>query len=94
MKQHILDVVQETASSKTALVVGAATASAPAWINFLNSEYTQAIVILIGMTLSVTIICVNIQTFKARITVNKVKEYQEQLRTALLEQQAKEKGLL
>ena len=93
MKEQVITTIQEAASSKTALAVGVGTASVPAWIAFLNSENTQAIVILIGMIVSLTIICVNVQTFKARLVQNREKVRQEQLRTKLLEHEVRERGL-
>ena len=93
MKEHLNQVVQDAASSKAALTIGLGTASAPAWIQIINSEHTQAIIVLIGMLVSLTIIGINVQTFRIRSAAAKLKLRQETLRIALLEEQAKEKGL-
>jgi len=93
MKEHLNQVVQDAASSKAALTIGLGTASAPAWIEIIHSDYTQAIIVLIGMIVSLTIIGVNIQTFLTKSAASKLQKRQETIRLALLEEQAKEKGL-
>ena len=93
MNEQLTEVIQGIASSKTALLVGVSAASAPAWINMLTSQAAQATVVGIGMVLSVTIICVNVQTLFSKVKKNKIILRQEQVRSALLEYQAKEKGL-
>ena len=93
MKDQVMQTVQEAASSKTALAIGLGTASVPAWVDIINSEMTQAIAIVIGMIVSVTIILVNVQTFRVRTAEAKVRARQENLRLRLLEEQAKERGI-
>ena len=97
MRDHIpqllAEVAQNAASSKPAMIFGAATASIPAWIQMIHSDSTQAIIVVLGIIVSITIIAVNVQAIVTRAKKNRIMMRQEKLRLALLENQAAEKGL-
>ena len=93
MPNQIIETIQHAASGKTGVAVVATTVSAPAWIEILNGDTTRAMVILIGIVVSLTIIIINVQTFKVRSANSKIKERQEKIRTALLEHNARESGI-
>ena len=93
MKNQIVEIIQHAASGKTGIAVVATTVSAPAWIEVLTGDATRAMVILLGIVVSLTIIVINFQTFKVRSADYKIKERQEKIRTALLEHNARESGI-
>ncbi len=97
VREHLVELVevaQHAASGKAAMLVAGATASAPVWIErVVSGEGFQSALILLGAIVSITIISVNIQAFRQRLITNKEKRRQEKIRTALLENQAKEKNI-
>lgn len=93
MKEQVIENIQHAASGKSALVAGPAIATAPAWIDFIQGPTFQAIAILLGIVVSITVILVNIQSIRQRYAVNQQHRRQEQIRTALLEAQAEDRGI-
>ena len=87
----IQEAVQAISHSKPALGIGVALASSPTWIDLITGEGMRAVIIVIGVVVSFTVIGVNIQTFLSRRKQDKIKEHQEQLRTFLLEEQVKDR---
>ena len=68
------------------MATAAAVGTVPAWIKFINGDSMQAVIMVIGMILSVSIIAVNAQSFWARRRLNK-------LNTKIKEQQARDLGI-
>jgi hypothetical protein len=97
MKEQLIEGVQHAASGKVALAVGIGTATAPGWINSVNTvvsgEYFGSVLILLGAIVSITIVAINIQSFWIKSQTFKQKRRQEKIRTALLEKQAEEKHI-
>lgn len=100
--------IQQAASSKSAILVGLTGASVELWIKELVTDHLfQNSMILIGAMVPITIILINIgkvvfdyKTKNERAVIEQEKAIQAKeetrqakLRTALLEHQAKEKGL-
>lgn len=66
-KHQALNQIQEIASGKTAMTFGATTATIPAWVRWITeSPEAQALIIILGMVVSVSITAVNIQTILQR----------------------------
>lgn len=68
------------------MATAAAVGTVPAWIKFINGDSMQAVIMVIGMILSVSIIAVNAQSFWTRRRLNK-------LNTKIKEQQARDLGI-
>lgn len=100
--------IQQAASSKTAMVAGLTGASVELWIErIVTDSLFQNSMILIGAMVPITIILINLgravfdyRTKDERAAIEHEKAVQAieetrqaKLRTALLEHQAKEKGL-
>jgi FtsH-binding integral membrane protein len=94
MSNELVESIQQAASGKAALAMGVAGITTPTWVDYIvsNSSF-QAGLVLLGAIVSLTIIAVNIQSLIQRKKTNKEKYRQERIRTALLECQAKDKGI-
>jgi len=93
MRQQTLETVQHAAAGKAAFVAGPAIATAPSWIDFVQGPTFQALAIILGVLVSITVILVNIQSLRQKSQVNQERRRQERIRTALLEEQAKDRGI-
>jgi hypothetical protein len=87
---NILEHIQTAAQSKSAFGLGAILAWMPAWIEFVHGPVVKALVVILGILVSLTIIIVNVQSIWHRRHKNKITEEQELLRLYLLRQQVKE----
>lgn len=66
-KAQAMNQVQEIASGKGAMTFGATTATIPAWVRWITeSPEAQALIIVLGMVVSISIIVVNVQTILSR----------------------------
>jgi len=66
VKEQAIELIQNVASGKSAMALAASVGTVPAWIKFVNGDTMQAVIVIIGIVLSVTIIAVNVQTFLSR----------------------------
>tara|TARA_R110000851_G_scaffold100026_4_gene215454 strand:+ start:2961 stop:3251 length:291 start_codon:yes stop_codon:yes gene_type:complete len=93
MKDQLIDIMQGAASGKTALVIGGSIATAPNWINFIQGDMFKTVIIMVGLIVSISIILINLQSFKQRLIINQEIQEQERIRTALLKHQAHERNI-
>lgn len=95
MNEQIVEAIQEAiqnaAASKAALVLAVGTATAPTWIDF--GGYLNAGIVALGAVVSLSIIAVNLQSWRTSMILMPLKRKQERIRTRLLEEQAKKVGL-
>lgn len=101
IREHAIEAVQHAAATKGAAVIGVGGATTPWWIDLiLNSQYMQAIGVVMGMVLSLTIITVNIVTVRKRLQEAKISDENarsqteiDEMRKAILRRQMEEKGI-
>ena len=74
VKEQAIEIIQNVASGKSAMVTAAAIGTTPAWIKFVNGETMQAFTVVIAIILSLTIIAVNVQTFVSRRRKEKARQ--------------------
>lgn len=93
MKEYLVQSVQDLAGSKAALTVGVATATSPRWVDVMNSPEAATLLMLLGALVTITIVCVNVQTLVFRASRRSVTKRRELLQNRLLELEAEEKGV-
>jgi len=72
--QEMATTVQHAATSKAAAAVGVGTATTPAWVEWVvSSPESQAMIILIGVCVSLSIVGVNLQAIWIRHKKNSSK---------------------
>lgn len=94
MKDQIVQGAQHAASGKLALTLGIGGITSPAWLDVLQSDVFRGIAVIMGIFVAATVIMINIQNFRQKLMVNKEIQRQEQIKTALLEREAKEKNIV
>jgi hypothetical protein len=97
MKELFVESAQHAASGKAAMAVGIGTLTAPSWLQWINglvsSDYFGSLLIVLGALVSITIVIVNVQSIIIKTQTRRETVRQERIRTALLEQQAKERNI-
>jgi len=66
MKDQLTELVQGAASGKMAGVVAVGAVSSPSWVSFINSPTFEAIVMICGILVSMSIVAVNFATWRLR----------------------------
>lgn len=88
MRDEIIRNIQAAAATKTAGIVGLAGATASSWVDIVvQSKEFQAVGILMGLTVSVTIIILNLQAIKHRSHKNEREREMDELRLKALKKQ-------
>lgn len=67
------ELVQDLASGKAAMGVAAGSAVMPWWLHFIPGDAFQAIIAMLSILVSLSIIAINIQTFIQKYKGNKRK---------------------
>ena len=75
------------------MTVAVGTATSPAWVSYLESPIFEGFLVLLGTLVTLTIICVNVQTFIFRGVKHLEDKRQNALRLKLLEHEALSKEL-
>lgn len=95
MTDRVLETIQDAAASKTALILVPTTASAPVWIDrVVSSSQFQSGLIILGAIASLSIVLINLQSFRQRMKVNKETIRQEKIKTLIIEHKARENNIL
>jgi len=88
VKEEIIRNIQDAAATKTAGIVAIAGATSSNWVDLIvQSKEFQAVGILLGLTVSVTIIILNIQAIKYRSHKNSREREMDELRLRSLRKQ-------
>lgn len=93
MRDWMATSVQDVASGKMAFSLGIGGVTSPAWLDIIQLDAFKMVAIAFGVVVSITVILVNIQSFRQKLIVNKEIQRQEHIKTALLEREAKEKDI-
>ena len=73
MSEHLTEVLAEATMGKAALGVGLTTATSPHWITYINGDQFQAIAMLTGFCLTVSLIVANVLLMPYRLRAAKDK---------------------
>jgi hypothetical protein len=96
VNEQLTESIQQAASGKVGVLVGAGGITANSWWDFLVGEPAQAVVIVLGLLVSLTVIAVNLWSLyqsPAKIKRQKLELRNTRLENALLEEKAIKAGI-